>query len=340
MADTRFHHRTGPYSLARIAEASECVLADAAQGTQVCADVAALSDAGAGQLSFLDNPKYRDAFHASKAAACIVSPEMAAEAPKGMALLVSKNPYRSYALAATLFYPLPHGDGVISKAAHIDAAAKVGAGASIAAGAVIEAGAEIGAHVRIDANAVIGRGVVLGEGSWIGANVTLSHCVVGQKVRIHTGVRIGQDGFGFAMGPKGHLPVPQLGRVIIEDFANIGANTTIDRGAGPDTVIGMGCIIDNLVQIGHNVRIGRGCVIVAQAGISGSTVIEDFAVLGGQVGVAGHLHIGKGARLAAQSGVTKDVPAGEEWVGFPAAPRREYWKQVAGLKKLLSKTKS
>lgn len=340
MADLRFHHRTGPYSLAAIAEASECVLADPASGVYECEDVAALDAAGPSHLSFLDNPKYRDAFRVSKAGACIVAPDMAGDAPKGMYLLVSKNPYRSYALAATLFYPLTLGDGVVSAAAHIDNTAQIGAGCSIAAGAVIEVGARIGAHVRIGANTVVGAGVEIGEGSWIAANVTLTHCVIGQKVRIHTGARVGQDGFGFALDPKGHLPVPQLGRVIIEDFVNIGANTTIDRGAGPDTVIGMGAVLDNLVQIAHNVRVGRGAVIVAQCGISGSTVIDDFAVLGGQVGVAGHLHVGRGARIAAQSGVTKDVPAGEEWVGFPAAPRREYWKDMALLKKLLSKAKS
>lgn len=340
MADPRFHYRTGPYSLARIAEASECVLADLASGAFECTDVAPLQDAGAGHLSFLDNPKYRDAFRASKAAACIVAPDMVAEAPKGMHLLVSKNPYRSYALAATLFYPLPMGDGVVSKAAHIDAKATVGSGCSIAAGVVIEAGARLADGVRIGANSVVGAGVEIGAGSWIGPNVTLTHCVIGQKVRIHSGVRIGQDGFGFALGPKGHLPVPQLGRVLIEDFVNIGANCTIDRGAGPDTVIGMGAVLDNLIQVAHNVRIGRGAVIAAQCGISGSTVIDDFVVLGGQVGIAGHLHVGRGARIAAQSGVTKDVPAGQEWVGFPAAPRREYWKEVALLKKLLSKTKS
>lgn len=340
MADLRFHHRAGPFSLARIAEASECILADAALGDRRFGDVAALGVAGPDDLSFLDNPKYKDAFRASSAGACIVAQSAVADAPAGMALLISSNPYRSYALAATLFYPWPKAEGGISPHAHIDPAAKIGAGCSIDAGVVIAAGAEIGAGCRIESNTVIAGGVVLGEGCWIGANVTLTHTLIGARVRIHSGVRIGQDGFGFAMGPKGHLPVPQLGRVIIGDFTNIGANTTIDRGAGPDTIIGAGCIIDNLVQIGHNVKMGRGCVIVAQTGISGSTELGDFAVLGGQSGVAGHLHIGMGARIAAQSGVTKDVPAGEEWVGFPAAPRRAFWKQQAMLKKLLSKTPS
>jgi UDP-3-O-[3-hydroxymyristoyl] glucosamine N-acyltransferase len=242
---------------------------------------------------------------------------MAELAPPGMALLISENPYRSYALAAAKFYPWPVTP-YISKAAHIDPGAQIGAGC------IIEPGA------------VIGRGVVLGQGCWIGANATLSHCVLGQRVRVHAGARIGQDGFGFALGAKGHVPVPQLGRVMIGDFVNIGANSCIDRGAGPDTVIGAGTVIDNLVQIGHNVKIGRGCVIVAQVGISGSTVIEDGVVLAGQAGVAGHLTIGKGARIAAQSGVIGDVPAGEEWVGFPAMPRRAFWRLHAGLKKLLS----
>jgi UDP-3-O-[3-hydroxymyristoyl] glucosamine N-acyltransferase len=203
---------------------------------------------------------------------------------------------------------------------------------------VIGPRAQIGAGTRIEANAVIGAGVVVGPECWIGAGSSLTHCILGRRVRIHSGVRVGQDGFGFSLGPKGHLPVPQLGRVIIEDFVNIGANTTIDRGAGPDTLIGTGSVIDNLVQIAHNVKLGRGCVIAAQCGISGSSTLGDFVILGGQVGIAGHLNIGTGVRVAAQSGVTKDIPAGQEWVGFPAAPRRQYWKELAKLKKLLSNT--
>ena len=317
MTDLRFHNRTGPHSLAAIASASECILADATQGGLMIDDVAPLDAAGAQELSFLDNKKYKDKFRATKAGACIVSKAMADEAPKGVAVLISDNPYRSYALAATHFYPDPLMVE-ISPQSYIRPTAQSGEGC------IIEPGTYIGPNV------------VLGKGCWIGSNASITHAVIGQRVRIHAGVRIGQDGFGFALGPKGHAPVPQLGRVLIEDFCNIGANTCIDRGAGPDTVIGMGTVIDNLCQIGHNVKIGRGCVLVSQVGISGSTVLEDFVVMAGQSGAIGHLTIGKGARIAAKSGVTKDVPAGEEWIGFPAEPKRNYFRQQVKLKKLLS----
>ena len=156
---------------------------------------------------------------------------------------------------------------------------------------------------------------------------------------IHAGVRIGQDGFGFATGAEGHVKVPQLGRVIIGDDVEIGANTTIDRGAGPDTVIGAGTQIDNLVQIGHNVVLGRGCVVVAQVGISGSTKVGDYVVIGGQVGLAGHLSIGNKVRIAAQSGVMRDVAEGETVGGSPATTMRDWLRRVAIVDRLARKGK-
>ena len=156
---------------------------------------------------------------------------------------------------------------------------------------------------------------------------------------LYPGVRIGQDGFGFAIDPAGHVKVPQLGRVKIGNHIEIGANTTIDRGAGPDTEIGDGTWIDNLVQIGHNVRIGRGCVIVSQVGISGSTQIGDFVAIGGQAGIAGHLNIGSGARIGAQSGVMNDIPHMSEYMGSPAFPKTQFFRQVAALNRLIKKKK-
>jgi UDP-3-O-[3-hydroxymyristoyl] glucosamine N-acyltransferase len=213
----------------------------------------------------------------------------------------------------------------------------VGEGCVIADGVVIEEGAEIGAGSWIEANTVIGRSVKIGKGCRIGANCVISHSIIGDNVRIYPGCCIGQDGFGFAIDPTGFVKIPQLGRVIIEDSVEIGAGCTIDRGAGPDTVIGQGTWLDNLIQIGHNVKVGRGCIMAAQGGISGSTVLEDYVVLAGQVGVAGHLRIGKGARIAAKSGLLRDVPAGAEQMGYPAVPVKQFFKQFAYLGRAVTK---
>ncbi len=319
MADPRFFTNRGPFTLAALAELTGARLSDGADSTATMEDVAPLDAAGGTQVSFLDNRKYLDAFRASKAGACFVRPELAEEAPNGMALLVTDNPYLAYAQAATHFYPSSHSDERISPKAHIHPTAKLADNVTIAPGAVIGAGVEIGNDTSI------------------GANVVISHALIGQRVIIHPGVSIGQDGFGFAVSDRGAFKVPQLGRVVIEDDVEIGANTTIDRGAGPDTHIGQGTKIDNLVQIGHNVRIGRFATIVSQVGISGSSTIGDGAVLAGQVGVAGHLKIGAKATIAAKSGVTKSIPAGEVHGGIPAIPIRDWRKQVATVARLIKK---
>lgn len=335
MADPRFFSVAGPFTLARLAEISGAELAAGADPAKEVADVAALDQAGANDISFLDNRKYLASFQASKAGAAIVHPDLADRAPAGMMLLLSKDPYRAYAKIAQAFYPRPAVQPWVAPTAYVDPTAKVGEGCRLEYGAVVGAGAEIGARCHIGANAVIGDGVVLGDDCIIGANATVQFAVVGRNVNIYPGARIGQDGFGFAMGPQGHLKVPQLGRVIIGDNVEIGANTTIDRGAGPDTVIGAGSMIDNLVQIGHNVQLGRGCVIVAQVGISGSTKLGDFVAAGGQAGLAGHLTIGAGARIAAQAGVAKDIPPGETVGGTPAVPQMDWLRQSAALNKLI-----
>ncbi len=180
----------------------------------------------------------------------------------------------------------------------------------------------------------MGYRVHIGRDCFIGPNASVTHALVGDRVVLHAGVSVGQDGFGFAMGPEGHMKVPQIGRVIIQDDVEVGANTAIDRGALRDTIIGEGTKIDNLVQIGHNVVVGRHCVIVAQTGISGSAVLEDFVALGGQSGVIGHVRIGKGAQIAATSNVNSDVPPGARWGGSPAKPVRQWFREVTALKKL------
>lgn len=324
MADAKFFRNTGPYSLSAILSATQSYCMEGAGSfDKKFNDVGPLHTATAEIISFLDNVKYKDILATTKAGACFVSEAFAENVPKGTTALISAAPYKSYALAAQMFYPdevLPPSD--ISDRAEIHDSAMVGN------------------HCVIEAGAVIGSNVVIGNRCRIGANASISHSLIGDDVHIYPGARIGQDGFGFAIDPGEHVKVPQLGRVIIEDHVVIGANSCIDRGAGPDTIIGQGTWIDNLVQIGHNVRIGRGCVIVSQVGISGSTVLEDYAVIGGQAGIAGHLRVGKGARIGAQSGVMRDVPAGEEQMGSPAQSKKSFFRQIAQLNRLTKKAKN
>ena len=337
MADPRFFTRAGPFTVDEVARHVGARLGDGTDGARRLEDVMPLSAAGPGHLAFIDNRKYVEEFRATKAAAVIASPGLAAQAPGGAALILSDDPYRAYAQAAALFYPRPQVTPGISVGAYVAAGASLAAGCRVEAGAVIEDGAEIGENAWIGPNAVVSRGVKVGRDSQIGATAVLQHCLIGDRVIIHAGAAIGQDGFGFAPGPAGHLKVPQLGRVVVEDDVEIGANTAIDRGAGPDTVIGQGTKIDNLVQIAHNVRIGRGCIIVSQVGISGSTHIGDFVMIGGQAGLTGHLTVGKGARIGAQSGVMRDVPPGATLGGSPAKDMREWLKETAALSRLVQK---
>ncbi len=342
MADPRFFKNHGPISQARLAEIAGGELAGAARPEAEMADVAPLDQAGPDDVSFLDNRRYLGQFERSTAGLCLVNRATANQAPPGMALVICDKPYRAYAMVARAFYP-NEGAAVaaaeIHSSAAIDGSAKFGAGVGLGPGVVVGADVVLGDWVRVGANTVLEDGVRIGGATQIGANATLSHCDIGERCVIHTGVRVGQRGFGFDMDPQGHLDVPQLGRVVVGDDVEIGANTTIDRGAGPDTVIGDGCKIDNLVQIGHNVRLGRGCVIVAQAGLSGSARLEDMVIMAGQSGVAGHITLATGTQVAAQSGVMRDTEPMARMAGSPAIAARKYFKQVALLDKLAGKDK-
>ena len=337
MPDTRFFKKTGPKTLGELAKIAGADIGSGSDSGILVHDVAPLDKAGAQDIAFLDNPKYRDAFKMSKAGVCIVSPVMADFAPTGMSLIISPSPYKAYAHIAQAFYPDPYPAASVSPHAHVHKSVTLGAGCIISDGAVLEEGAEIGSGTWIEPNVVIGRFVKIGKDCRIGANSVISHTMIGDHVRIYPGCNIGQDGFGFAIDFKGHVKIPQLGRVIIEDSVEIGAGCSIDRGSGPDTVIGQGTWMDNMIQIAHNVRIGRFCIIAAQCGISGSTVLEDFVILGGQVGIAGHLRIGKGARIAAKSGLLRDVPPGEEQMGYPSMPIKQFFKHIAYLNRAIKK---
>jgi UDP-3-O-[3-hydroxymyristoyl] glucosamine N-acyltransferase len=226
------------------------------------------------------------------------------------------------------------GEAGISPTAAIHPDAKLEPGVVVEAHAVVGPRAEIGRGTVISPNSVIGFDVRIGRDSYIGPTTVVIHALLGDRVTIHSGACIGQDGFGFVPGQQRHTKIPQVGRVVIQDDVEIGANSTVDRGSSRDTIIGQGTKIDNLVQIGHNVIIGRNCLIAGHVGISGSVVIGDFVMLGGKVGLRDNISIGSGAIIAGASAVRSDVPAGARWAGFPAQSIQRWLREVALLRRM------
>lgn len=297
--------------------------------------VASIDRAHEGDLTFLGSAKYASQLAESRASVVLISPELA-ETPGGVAsrIIVAKPQEAMLRILPELFAPAPTVPGV-DQTARIGRGVSLGADVSIGAYVVIGDGATIGSRVQLDAHSVVGRDVIIGDDCHLYPRVTLyAGAVLGRRVMVHSGTCIASDGFGYVFGGGAHQKIPHVGRCVIEDDVEIGANTTIDRGSIDDTIIGAGTKIDNLVQIGHNVRVGRLCLIVSQAGIAGSCRLEDGVVIGGQVGLSGHLTVGKGAKLAAQAGVFGDIPAGETWSGYPARPHAVALRAQAALFKL------
>ena len=297
--------------------------------------VAPLDRARAGELSFLAHARYAALFADTAAGVVLVTPELAAAAGPCACRIVVPRPYEAMLRVLPLLYPPPPPPTGIHHTAIIGRGAVIGSGASVGPYSVIGEGARLGDGVVVGARCTVGPGVTVGAGSHLVEDVTLyPGAVLGRRVRLHAGARVGCDGFGYVQVDGTHEKIPHVGRCVIEDDVEIGANSTLDRGSVDDTVVGAGTKIDNLVHIAHNVRIGRLCLIMAQVGIAGSVHIGDGCILAGQVGVSGHHTVGAGARLAAQAGVFGDIPAGETWSGYPARPHQEALRAHAALFKL------
>lgn len=330
--DPRFFRCAGPFALAAVVDAAG---ADAPPRRLTLHRVAPLAAATQQDVSFcLNGRKHLAALAATQAAAVIVHPDMAGKVPDTAVGVVASDPLVAWTHVAALFHPAPpvrpgiHPSAVVAATARIDPSAEVGP-LSVVGDHVV-----IGPRGRIGAMAVIGDGVVIGRDARIGPHASVSHALIGDRVYIYPGARVGQEGFGFAITPEGFHTVPQLGRVLIENDVEVGANTTIDRGTLEDTVIGAGTRIDNQVQIGHNVRLGKACVLVSQVGISGSTVLEDHVVVAGQAGIAGHLRVGAGSRIGGQAGVMADIPPRSDVVGAPAQPVKVFFRELATIRRL------
>ncbi|MGB8601513.1 MAG: UDP-3-O-(3-hydroxymyristoyl)glucosamine N-acyltransferase [Rhizomicrobium sp.] len=341
MADPRFYENKGPFALSALCQAIGVALPPGAPGDAVVADLAALNGAGPGQLAFFVGGKRTASdFSQTNAGFCLVPETLGRVTPPAATVLIPcASVQHAFAQAALLFYP--DVEKAFAPSLAIDPTAVIGADVVFGAGVVIGPGVEIGAGSQIGANTVIGRGVSIGRHCAIGANVTISHSYIGDHVTILSGAVIGEKGFGFASSGDGHAMIAQLGRVILQDKVEVGANTTIDRGALSDTVIGEGTKIDNLVQIGHNVHVGRHCIIVSQCGISGSSELGDFVVFGGQVGIADHCRIGTGAQLAGRTALTTGqvLEAGHNYAGVPAKPLMDWIRELYAVAALIKKPK-
>lgn len=331
MPDRRFFEHAGPVALKDLADRAGFTI-DAVHGALNIETASPLSQAGPGAVSFLSDRRYLDDLKATRASAVLVTGKMAANAPAGVAVIVTPEPQAAWARAAAILHPAI----AMTNDRPVHPEARLEDDVYVAPGAVIGQGARIGGGTRIGPNTVIGPGVAIGRDCVIGANATVEFALVGDRVVIGPGAVIGFSGFGVAGGAAGLVDIPQLGRVVLQDGVSIGANTSVDRGAWSDTVIGENTKLDNQIQIGHGVVMGRNCVMAAHCGISGSVTFGDNVQCGGDVGVKEHVKIGNNVQLAARSGVMRDIADGEIVGGAPAQPIKDWMREIAWVRNAIA----
>jgi UDP-3-O-[3-hydroxymyristoyl] glucosamine N-acyltransferase len=335
MADPRFFDCAGPFSASAIAALTDGTCTG--EEATIFKDITSLETAQADSVSFFTNPKLSQSLRDTKAGAVLIAPAHQALCPPHVQAIICDNPYRAMAQLAQAFYPLAAQGrpmpGERQEGHLVHPRASLGKNLLLGLGAMIGPDAVLGDNCVIGAGAIIGHGVILGHDCVIGAHVSLGFCMLGNRVIVQSGARLGSDGFGFAPG-QAHIKIPQLGRVILQDDVEIGANCTIDRGALGDTTIGEGTKLDNLVHIAHNVELGRHCFLAAESGIAGSTKVGDYVQMGGQSGLGGHIEVGSHSVIGGKSLVVKSIPEKSSVSGSPARPRVEMYRDQAFVSRL------
>jgi UDP-3-O-[3-hydroxymyristoyl] glucosamine N-acyltransferase len=341
MTQHGFFKLSGALSAGDVLDMGGELLVDPAMADREIVTLSAFDAARDGSLVFADSKEYAAKMTELPLCTLICPDYLAAFAPDHVAVIVAKKPQQLFAKAGRRLFPETIRPTSFSGLTGVAARATIARSARLESNVTVEPGAIVGEFVEIGGGSVIGPGAIIGAGCKIGRdcvigpNATVLNSYFGNRVLVHAGARIGQDGFGFVPGERGLEKMPHVGRVILQDDVEIGANTTIDRGSLSDTIVGEGSKIDNLVQIAHNCRIGRNCVITGHCGLSGSVTLGDRVMLGGRVGIADHVTIGDGAQVAAASGVMNNIPAGERWAGAPAQQMKDFFREVAIIRNLV-----